>query len=256
MRYVPGLIAISEQADLPILRAVYRAGHLTTSQLYEFLNPVRLASGSRDSFNWRVRRLVQHGFIDRVKVAGLGNVLSLGEHGELFLQGKELTVVERISRRKGVNGRNGIWHDVDLFGIQLALRWAGVVTSWQHETEIRSTNDFTPFGYCKDYDAIVTFNVDGRSGTVALEYERTAKSSRAYERISADLNRETRIPAVLYLAPSLHMQSFLVHAFRRVNRRLYVALSDEFCSNPRRADLVDARTGVVRRLSDCLRGAD
>lgn len=256
MRYVPGLIAISEQADLPILRMVYRAGHLTTFQLYESLNPVRFAKGSRDSFNWRVRRLAEHGFIERVKVAGLGNVLSLGVNGELFLQGKELTVVERMSRRSAMNGRSGIWHDVDLFGIQLALGRAGIVTSWQYETEIRATNDFTPFGYCKDYDAIVTFNVNGSSATAALEYERTAKSSRAYERISADLNRETKISVFLYLVPSLHMQSFLLHAFRRLTRRLYVGLSDEFCNDPRQAELVDVRTGVIRRLNDCLQATE
>lgn len=253
MRYVPGLIAISEEADLPILRMVYRAGHLTTSQLYEYLNPVRLVRGSRDSFNWRVRRLAEHGFIERVKVAGLGNVLSLGVNGELFLQGKEVTVVERISRRSERNGRNGIWHDVDLFGIQLALRRAGVVRSWQYETEIRATNDFTPFGYRKDYDAIVAFDVDGSSGTAALEYERTAKSSRAYERIAADLSRETKVSVFLYLVPSLYMRSFLLHAFRRLMRPLHVALSDEFCNDPRQADLIDVRTGVLRRLSDCLR---
>ena len=27
-----------------------------------------------------------------------------------------------------------------------------IVRSWQYETEIRATNDFTPFGYCKDYE--------------------------------------------------------------------------------------------------------
>jgi len=253
MRYLPGMIAISEQADLPILRTVYRAGHLTMSQLYEFLHPARLTKNSRDSFNWRVRRLADNGFIDRAKVNGLGNVLSLGLDGELFLQGKEPTIVERLSRKSATNGRNGIWHDVDLFGIQLALRRAGVVTSWQYETEIRATNDFTPFGYCKDYDAVVTFGVNGASATVALEYERTAKSSREYERISADLNRETKISAFIYIVPSLQMQSFLMHALRRTTRHLYIAISQEFCNDPRRAELVDVRCGGIRRLNDCLK---
>jgi hypothetical protein len=190
------------------------------------------------------------------QVAGLGNVLSLGANGELFLQGKELTVVERMTGRKGLHGRSGVWHDVDLFRIHLALRRAGVVISWQFESEIRATNDFTPFGYCKDFDAIVTFNVNGNTATAALEYERTAKSSRVYERISADLNRETKIPVILYVVPSLHMQAFLLHAFRRVSCRLYVVLSDEFCNDPLQAGLVDIRTGVIRRLDDCLRVTD
>ena len=221
-------------------------------QLYEFLHPVRLTRNARDSFNWRVRRLVDHGFIERVRVNGLGNVLSLGPEGELFLQGKEATIVERVSRNSVGNRRTGIWHDVDLFGIQVALRRAGVVTSWQYETEIRATNDFTPFGYCKDYDAVVTFGVNGTSATVALEYERTAKSSREYERISADLNRETRISRFLYLVPSLQMQSFLVHALRRTTRHLYIAISQEFCNDPHGTELIDVRHGGIRRFSDCL----
>ncbi len=251
---MPGLIVISQEADLPILGTAYRAGHLTTSQLYAFLHPVRLATNSRDSFNWRVRRLVEHEFLERVKHPGLGNVLSLGVNGELYLQGRETTVVERIARRVGPNRGNRIWHDVELFEIQLALRRAGVVTSWQYETEIRATNDFTPFGYRKDYDAIVTFNVNGNSAPVALEYERTAKSSREYERICADLNRESKVSVFLYLAPSLHMQSFLLHAFRRTTRRLHVALSREFANDPLGAELVDVRTAAIVRLNDCLEG--
>ncbi len=50
--------------------------------------------------------------------------------------------------------------------------------SWQHETEIRSQNDFTTLRYAKDYDAVVTFRCDGKDATVALAYERTAKSSK------------------------------------------------------------------------------
>ena len=125
-----------------------------------------------------------------------------------------------------------------------------------NQTEIRATNDFTPFGYCKDYDAIVTFNVNGSCVTAALEYERTAKSSRAYERIAADLNRETKVAVFLYVVPSLHMQSFLMHAFRHLNRRSYLALAEEFCNDPQRAELIDVRTGVIRRLTDCLEVAD
>ena len=70
-------------------------------------------------------------------------------------------------RSRGANYRNQIWHDIELFNVQLALRRAGVVRSWQHEPEIRSQNDFTAYGYQKDYDAIVTFVWRDRSATVA-----------------------------------------------------------------------------------------
>ena len=97
MRYEPGIIQVSDRADLPILRIVYRAGHLTKRQLYE---SVYAGLGERmwDSFRWRVRRLAQHEFLDQMRIDGIGTVFSLGTNGELFLQGKEPTIVERSSR--------------------------------------------------------------------------------------------------------------------------------------------------------------
>ena len=252
MRYVPGLIEISENADLPILRLAYRAGHLTMRQLYESLHTSRR---EWDSFRWRIRRLALHEFLDRVKVDGLGTVLSLGKNGELFLQGKEPTIVERASRTGWGNRRDQIWHDIDVFNIQMALRRAGVVRLWQFETEIRAENDFTPFGHRKDYDAIVTFAVNGNSAQVALEYERTCKSTREYERICAELNRETRISTFLYLARSPQLQSFLLHGFRMTTRHLFVSTAEEFCSDPCQAPLIDVRLGVTRCLEDCLKRA-
>lgn len=252
MRYLAGMIEISERADLPILRLAYRAGHLTMRQMYESLHPSTITKNMWNSFRWRIRRLVQHSFLDSVKVTGLGVVLSLGRDGELFLQGKEHTIVERASRTGRANRRDQIWHDIDLFDMQMVLRRAGVVRRWQFETEVRAENDFTPLGYRKDYDAIVTFGVNGSNAQVALEYERTSKSTREYERICAELNLETRISMFLYLAQNLQLQSFLVHGFRGTSRRLYIGVSQEFCSDPRQAQLIDARVGVTRRLEDCI----
>ncbi len=252
MRYLAGTIAISGEADLPILQTVYRAGHLTAAHLYEFLHPPGVTRNVRDSFRWRLRRLVQQGFLERINVNGLGNVLSLGAQGELFLQGKEPNIVERASRSSTPNGRNQVWHDAELFGIQVALRRAGVVNSWQYETEIRAANDFTTFGYAKDYDAVVTFSVGGVCATVGLEYERTAKSSREYERICVTLNRETRLEMFLYLVPNPQLRSFLAHAMRVTTRVVHLAVAPDFCGDPLQTELVDARSGNSRRLRECL----
>ncbi len=255
MRYVAGLIEISEQADLPILRLAHRAGHLTIRHLYESVYP-GFGDSMWNSFRWRVRRLVQHEFLDGAKVDGVGTVLSLGRNGELYLQGKEPTIVERVSRTRAGNRRDQIWHDVDVFGIQIALRRAGVVLLWQFETEIRGENDFTTFGYRKDYDAIVTFAVNESTARVALEYERTCKSTREYERICAELNRETRISRFLYLVRNHQLQDFLVHGFRMTTHRLYIGLAHEFCNDPLQTSLIDVRLGVTRRLEDCVSGSD
>jgi len=51
MRYERGLIQISECADLPIPRLVYRAGHLTTRQLYESVH-AGLGEGNVEQLKW------------------------------------------------------------------------------------------------------------------------------------------------------------------------------------------------------------
>jgi hypothetical protein len=255
MRYEPGLIQISERADVPVLRLAYRAGHLTMHQLYESLNISATARTAWHSFRWRVRRLAEHGFLERSKVDGLGVVLSLGSNGEVFLQSKEPTVVSRASRTGHGSVRDQVWHDVEVFGMQMALRRTGVVRYWQFETEIRTENRLSSHRYAKDYDAIVTFDVNGRSGQVALEYERTAKSERAYEQICKRLNEETRIPAFLYLAQNPQLQTLLVQWFCATRRHLYVGLMQEFCADPLHARLIDARLGATRGLKELLEAA-
>ncbi len=255
MRYWKDSIQISEQEDLPILRTVYRAAHVTPPQLREFLYPLALTGNYTNTFNWRIRRLVRHRFLERVHAVGLGPVLSLGENGEVYLQGKEPTIVERGSRSRGVKSRNQLWHDTELFGIHLALRRARIVQTWEYETEIRAQNDFTTFGYRKDYDAIATFALSGKTARVALEYERTAKSSPEYRRICAELNRETRVTVFLYLTPSVQMQNFLLHALRDASHATFVTVAPKFCTDPCEAELVDVRTARSACLDTCLSAA-
>ena len=114
MRHLPGSIAISDETDVPLLRTVYRAGHVTAHQLYASIHSSK-EKRLWNTLNWRVARLVTHKFLDRTPVAGLrGPALSLGESGELLLQGREEFLVERASRTRGVNKRHQIWHDVEL----------------------------------------------------------------------------------------------------------------------------------------------
>ena len=94
-----------------------------------------LSEDTWNSFRGRIRRLAQHEFLDQTNVDGIGTVFSLGINGELFLHGKEPTIVERSSRMKLGNRRDQIWHDVEVFEVQVALRRAGVIGLWQFETE-------------------------------------------------------------------------------------------------------------------------
>ena len=252
MRYLPGQIAISPQTDAPLMRIVHSAGHLTFEQLCAAIHPVR-AKRLWDSLRWRVNRLVDHAMLDRTEVAGLkGSVLSLGECGELYLQSHADFIVERGSRIRGARKRHQIWHDVDLFGIRLDLRDSGVICGWESEPEVRATNDFTMNHYAKDYDAVVTFLVDGKRGRVAIEYERTPKWSKEYERIVGDLDRDRKVDAFLYLVPNVEMHVFLRHALRATRRPMFVAFAKEFARHPRTAELIDVRTQQAVNLGACL----
>ena len=252
VRYAPGSIAVSADADIPVLRAVHRAGHLTVHQLYSALYGAR-EKRLWDGLAWRVGRLVRTGLLDRTEVVGLkGAVLSLGTDGELCLQGHDSSLVDRGRRMRGGNKRHQIWHDVELFEIQLALRRAGVVATWEAECEIRAANDYTTDRYAKDYDAVVAFQCGGRRGVVALEYERTPKSSAEYERICAEIARDQKVEIVLYLVPSRELKLFLMHALRNTRRTILIGDAREFSHSPQSAPLVDVRTQRSHVLSELL----
>jgi hypothetical protein len=243
---------LSQEADLPLIRAVHRAGHVTFSQLYRSIFPHK-EKRLWDTLDWRTRRLVSKEFLLNTEVPGFAErVLSLGDNGEMYLQSQEPFNVERGVRVRGANKRHQIWHDVELFDIQLALRQAGVVIDWKSEPEIRAENDFTTMHYAKDYDALVTFQCGAKTGTVALEYERTPKSSGAYNGICSDLDNEQKVAVVLYLAPNVELRNFLLHKLQCTRRRVVVGLAREFTRNPRSADLIDARTHVRQTLEACL----
>jgi hypothetical protein len=252
VRYLGGSIAISCDADVPLLRTVHRAGHVTVHQLYDSLHPAK-EKRLWDTLNWRIGRLVQHKVLDRTPVVGLPSaVLSLGENGEFYLQGREQFLVERAGRSRSATQRHQIWHDVELFDIQLALRRAGVVVFWESEPEVKATNDFTTDRYAKYYDAVVTFRSGDRCGKVAIEYERTPKSSKAYERICSEIDLEMKIDVCLYLVPNRELHAFLLHTLCKAWRRIMVAFAHEFVHFPSRAPLIDTRTGITNRLEDCL----
>jgi hypothetical protein len=109
-----------------------------------------------------------------------------------------------------------------------------------------------PRRYAKDYDAVVTFLVDGKRGRVAIEYERTPKWSKEYERIVGDLDRDRKVDAFLYLVPNVEMHVFLRHALRATRRPMFVAFAKEFARQPRTAELIDVRTQQAVGLGACL----
>jgi hypothetical protein len=239
VRYPKGSIVLSESLDIAALRKIYQGGHVTAWQIYRALNSVY------DQSKWKnlLRRLAvlsDRNFLIRLVVGGMNDsIFALGQEGARALQGQLPTVIEAVAEDAQRVNLDQVWHDVELFELHLKLRQTDAVISWT-------------FGYVKDYDAIVTFKCGGRSGRIAIEYERSPKSTKQYQRIAELLDRESRIGSVLYLVCNVQMESFLLNGFRNARRPVYICQAQRFANAPAEAVLVDSSRQAQHRLADCL----
>ena len=64
MRFWKGSIEISFAQDIPLLRQVLHSQFITHDKLFEFMD-IGNYERKRPTFNWRVRRLVEHDFPNR-----------------------------------------------------------------------------------------------------------------------------------------------------------------------------------------------
>ncbi len=81
MRYPKGSIVLSDSLDVPALRKVYQAGHVTAWQLYRALNPV-FEENKWKCFVRRLGLLSQRNFLLRMVVDGMSApVFALGDEG-------------------------------------------------------------------------------------------------------------------------------------------------------------------------------
>jgi len=121
-----------------------------------------------------------------------------------------------------------VFHALELNAIQLALAHKNQLASWQSEVEIASFNTISRSPYEKDYDAIVDVWVGDSRARFALEYERTLKSSKQYERVRAALQAERQIACILYLTSGMEVLVHLVHELDSVPKKLAFANAKDF----------------------------
>jgi hypothetical protein len=114
---------------------------------------------------------------------------------------------------------------------------------WTSDTEIRAQNEFTTFGYAKDYDAVVTVRLDGCEPEFALEYERTPKAGKKYQQIRQAIESGTRLTTFLYPAVNFHVLNFVAQFFERSRKPVYFGLLNEFLSSQLEMRVLD----VTRR---------
>src|SRR5437667_7489844 len=191
MGFQKGSITLSPAQDIPLLLQVLHSRFITHDQLFEFM-VLGCYELKRASFNWRVRRLVQGGLLNRhcARPVTPSPVYSITSVGALLLA-DHCPVLDN-GRQKGATSPVHLTHSIDLNELHLSLARQGVLEDWQSEVTIRAKNELTASGYVKDYDAIVTVRIDSRPVSFALEYERTVKKTKDYLRIRGLLERESR----------------------------------------------------------------
>ncbi len=229
MRYPKGTFVVNCDHDIPLLLQVRNSRFITHQQLFELM----VNSGreySRKTFNWRVKRLVDFKCISicdgnfgkgaLIYRVARGGLLQLEDHGHFA------TVLN--SRTEHLPHVSQIHHALELNAIHLALAHADTLATWKSEVEIASANTLAAAPLAKDYDAVVNVWNEETLACFALEYERTLKSARQYDKIRQALESEDRIGCVLYVTAGLEMVDHLAQELSGIPKRLAFTTSPEF----------------------------
>lgn len=247
MRYFKGNIQLSPQHDYPLLKRVLYCGFVMHYQLWEFM----LLDGSetrRDCFGWRVKRLVDHGFLNRYTLPGFAGsfVYSLTAVGGSSLIGLGPLCPGAAAFFDRKQDLERIHHAIELNRIHLALLRSALLRRWMSDLEIRTRNEMTGCGYMKDYDAVMTLLIAGEETQIALEYERHAKAESRYLDIAERIRAETRIEHFLYLVADWDLLLFVRRFFERTARRIYFGLALEFEREILGTRVVDSSSDFTR----------
>jgi hypothetical protein len=210
MRYPKGSIQLNQSRDLPLLRQILRSEFVPHSQLFEFMELYH-CERSRQSFDWRLRRLVDRGLVRRQTTSNCTGefVYSVASSAAALLQGMgEYCLVGR-GRFGGKEAERSVLHSIGLNDIHLSALRAGLLVRWIGSMEVRSQNELTGFGFAKDFDAVVTVRTEAGERRFALEYERSPKPIRYYREVAAALDREAHVSHVLYLVSNYDLLQFV-----------------------------------------------
>jgi hypothetical protein len=227
MRYVKDSVVIQEERDIPLLRQVRNSKFTTHNQLFELM---RFAGCeySRDSFGWRVRRLLRSRFLSVCEGAfgAEAAVYRITREGIALLEhhGQFTTVLH--SRTKHLPHSSQVFHSLELNRIRLALARQNLLANWQSEIEIASFNTISCSPYQKDYDAIVDVWIGERTARFALEYERCLKNYRHYDRIKAALQAERLVGWILFLTSGLEVLIHLLHELDPIDKLAFANARD------------------------------
>jgi hypothetical protein len=244
MRYAKESLVIQPERDVPLLRQIRNSKFVSHNQLFELMK-VGGWESSRDSFNWRVRRLLKAKcFTTCDGMVGAGSaVYRISREGIALLEyhGEFTNVLH--SKTEHLPHPSHVFHSLELNRIQLALANHNVLAGWQSEIEVASFNTISSSPYQKDYDAVVDVWIGDRKGRFALEYERSLKNCKQYDRIRAAIEAERQVGCILYLTSGIEMLLHILQEMRSVSRMLAFANATDF-----KEKLLETRVVTTRSL--------
>jgi len=229
MRYATGTLAVSETRDVPLLLQIRNCRFITHEQLYELMS---LASyeHSRNSFNWRIRRLFQANLVSVCKGAfGRGAlVYTISRQGLIQLENWGHFTAVLNSRTHHLSHISQVHHALELNSVRIALTKAQLLANWRSDVEVASANTISQGANTKDYDALVDVWHDKQMSRFAIEYERTLKTVKRYKEIRQALERDTNVGCVLYLTSGVDVSIHLANEFAFISKRLGFATISNF----------------------------
>ncbi len=236
-----------------MLQTILRARHISHEQLWRFVQ-CKTREDRRRIFNWRLKRLVDHELVDKRAVGNRTSVYSISHEGAEHLVGLGESAALVVTGGLVDLSDRALHHSLELNEIHLSLLEARLLASWQSDLEIRSVNEFTDFGFAKDYDAVAKVELSGRTHLIAIEYERTPKTRARYADVRRIIEGERRVDCVLYLMPAYPLLAHVAKSFERCAMPVFFALVDDFCRNTLEAMVMDGRRLTSFPLSAVLDG--
>lgn len=229
MRYAKGTLSVSATRDIPLLLQARNSKFITHEQLFEFMESASFER-SRNSFNWRVKRLLDSGYIASCKGNfGRGTmVYRITADGLVQLEDHGHFASALNSKTLHLPHPSQVHHALELNAVHLSLIRAHLLVRWQSDVETASLNTISRAPLEKDYDAIVDVWNGKQLARFGLEYERTLKSAAAYDKVRLALGQDGKIGCVLYLTSGLDVILHLSHELSGVPKRMAFATASVF----------------------------
>lgn len=243
-------IQFNWERDLPLMLAVRNATFISHRQLSEQIRAGGSETGRR-SFNWRIERLVRAGMADKLppQPPFVGPVYTITREGLACLESCGQGLVSVTSESRTLAKPSQVHHYLELAEIRAAFRRAGLLREWASDLEVRSINQSIDLPLAKDYDAIADVQWEANSFRIAIEYERSLKSSDRYRELISSIAGERQVRLVLYFTSSVDLLYQLKPEFDRQEFPVALVPSHIFRINPLTARLYLTRALGAQRAT-------